>query len=238
MKNVFSNIMNGIVSFVKAHTTIAIVTASAVAVTAVAVPVGIAIAKNDNFKPPSENVVSAEQNDVFQENTDTTVSSDKNVSVEETTTVSEPSKETVTQEDVSAPVQTKPQTQTTTSKPAPSQTKPSTPEKESCITVVQRADPDTGISWDGKSPIIYTYPDGTTGTEKRNGATYEYLPGMKKTVIDEEELKEDYDPYCDRCGKKMGDGTKGTCVAWMMGDVDCPNCGEHVPVHTCHTCKK
>ncbi len=50
-------------------------------------------------------------------------------------------------------------------------------------TFVQAADPETGISWDGVSPIIYTYPDGTTGTEKREGASYEKYPNMFTTIV-------------------------------------------------------
>lgn len=106
-------------------------------------------------------------------------------------------------------------------------------------TVVQMADPDTGISWDGKSPIIYTYTDGTTGTEMKLGATYEQFPGMTTTITEMDMPDwepEEYDPNCRHCGKLMGDGTNGTCVRWMMGDIDCPACGAHVSANTCHTC--
>ena len=101
-------------------------------------------------------------------------------------------------------------------------------------TVVQMADPETGISWDGVSPIIYTYPDGTTGTEKRDGATYEQVPGMFNTVVEIKHVE--YNGKCSDCGKTEGDGTNGSCVQWLMGDVDCPHCGVHVSVRTCHTC--
>ena len=102
--------------------------------------------------------------------------------------------------------------------------------------VVQLADPETGISWDGVSPIIYTYPDGTTGTEKRDGATYEGIPGMWTTInLAAENYVSEYDGTCKRCGKKGWDGTNGTCGSWLE-DIDCPNCGEHVEAYTCHTC--
>ncbi len=101
-------------------------------------------------------------------------------------------------------------------------------------TVVQMANPDTGISWDGVSPIIYTYPDGTTGTVKKAGATYEQVPGVIDTI--EEEKVAYYDGTCKECGRAKGDGYGGTCVQWLMGDVNCPNCGEHVLVRACHTC--
>ena len=102
--------------------------------------------------------------------------------------------------------------------------------------VVQSANPETGISWDGKSPIIYTYPDGTTGTEKRVGATYEVEPGLIYTIREEKGSAEN-DHLCSDCGKVIGNGTNGTCNQWLMGDVNCPNCGEYVKVRTCHTCK-
>ena len=105
---------------------------------------------------------------------------------------------------------------------------------------VSDANPKTGVSWDGKSKIIYTYENGTTGTEPVVGATYEVAPGMV-TVLCKEELPgyqpEPYDPNCNHCGKKMGDGRNGTCVRWLSGDINCPNCGEFVPGNTCHTCK-
>lgn len=156
--------------------------------------------------------------------------------------------------------------------------------------IVQRADTNTGISWDGVSPIIYTYPDGSTGTEKRDGATYEYLPGMIQTYKIERDLTgrevgsiclsckkavgrlskglyckrvniavyctecgafipafkchtcyngEDNLFYCEKCGKIMGDGTDETCLSyWTGGEHDCPNCGDTIPVRTCHTCKR
>ena len=100
--------------------------------------------------------------------------------------------------------------------------------------VVQQANPYTGVSWDGKSPIIYTYPDGTTGTVPKDGATYEAFPGMI-AVYYEPSTVEPSD-LCSRCGRPIGDGKNGSCVRWLMGDVDCPNCGEHVASHTCHTC--
>lgn len=103
-------------------------------------------------------------------------------------------------------------------------------------TVVQAADFRTGISWDGKSPIVYTYTDGTTGTTPKDGATYEVLPGKVSTYYAPKDVEvSNRCPYCD---KTLGDGQNGTCVVWLMGDVDCPNCGEHVKSHTCHTCEE
>lgn len=105
---------------------------------------------------------------------------------------------------------------------------------------VADADPKTGISWDGKSKIVYTYEDGTTGTKPVVGATYEVAPGMV-TVLSDVEMPgwqpEPFDPNCNHCGKKMGDGKNGTCIRWLSGDMTCPNCGEFVPGNTCHTCQ-
>lgn len=107
-----------------------------------------------------------------------------------------------------------------------------------------RADPSTGISWDGVSPIIYTYPDGTTGTEPRPGATYESVPGVISTytgyiVGSGAQTPEDGVYYCDYCGRVDGDGSNGTCIRWdfVPGDHPCPCCGATVPEYTCHTCE-
>lgn len=100
---------------------------------------------------------------------------------------------------------------------------------------VQDADPETGISWDGESPIIYTYEDGTTGTERRHNATYEQFPGCYATWLDPEQLHGDEDRTCKDCGKPGGDGTNGTCAHYIK-DVICPNCGEEIKAHTCHYC--
>lgn len=128
-----------------------------------------------------------------------------------------------------------------TSKPTVKPT--ATPSATKKPTVVQKANINTGISWDGVSPIIYTYPDGSTGTEKRVGAKYEAYPGVIYTVEKADIIVATaspiatFNPICSYCSKTQGNGTNGTCVRWLMGDVDCPNCGEHVQVRTCHTCK-
>lgn len=100
---------------------------------------------------------------------------------------------------------------------------------------VQDANPETGISWDGKSHIVYIYLDGTKGSEKKNGAVYEVAPGV--TRIYTEPDANEWDGTCAVCGKKAGDGKNGTCVRWLMSDATCPNCGAHVSQGKCHTCK-
>lgn len=251
MKNVFLNIIKATFSFAKAHTAITIATASAVAVTAVAVPVGVSIAKNNN-------VVSAEEIEIIEETIiidKTDVSSENNSSVEDTTSVeespvvSEPTEEPVTSKEEtpahpqttpSVPSQpTKPETKPEESKPTQNQTSSST--STSGKKFVQLADPETGISWDGVSPIVYTYADGTTGTEKREGAKYEGAPGMITTIVTvstkNEQTPSKKPRVCDECGKEKGNGGSNTCLRyWTGGGDECPCCGEHVPEDTCHTC--
>lgn len=148
----------------------------------------------------------------------------------------------VSQEDVSSnvsvpeppPSSSSPNEGSSSTAPTPTTSSIDTASSSSTAKVVQMADPETGISWDGVSSIVYTYPDGTTGTEKREGATYEQVPGVINTIVGTEHVE--YDGKCSDCGKTEGDGTNGSCVQWLMGDVDCPNCGEHVEVRTCHTC--
>lgn len=109
-------------------------------------------------------------------------------------------------------------------------------------TYVAPADTSKGVSWDGVSPIIYTYTDGTTGTEPKEGATYESVPGIKSTYTDYVVGSNATGSvngvfYCEDCGKVCGDGSNGTCVSWLTaGDHTCSCCGETVPAHTCHTC--
>ena len=104
------------------------------------------------------------------------------------------------------------------------------------------ATPSTGLSWDGVSPIIYTYPDGTTGTTPQNGAKYEQVPGVWVTYggpVVESTLPPPVNGVftCSHCGKASGDGANGTCVRWLVaGDHTCSNCGETVPGGVCHTC--
>lgn len=50
------------------------------------------------------------------------------------------------------------------------------------------------------------------------------------------DIKNDPLYYCQDCGKKVGDGSNGTCVQFINA-CNCPLCGEYVPARTCHTCK-
>ena len=110
--------------------------------------------------------------------------------------------------------------------------KPLVEEKE----YVQNADPDTGISWDGKSAIVYRLPSGEETFYKQYGAYYEIRPD-EWVLLEEPTEKEEWDGTCSHCGKISGDGLDDTCVRWMMGDETCPHCNKKVPVNTCHTCE-
>lgn len=46
--------------------------------------------------------------------------------------------------------------------------------------------------------------------------------------------KKDPNKYCDECAKKIGNGSKGTCVRFTV-DTKCPDCGKAVKARTCHT---
>ena len=101
---------------------------------------------------------------------------------------------------------------------------------------VRDADPETGISWDGESKIIYRTAEGLT-TEKTYGGYYEIRPN-EWVQLPNEIKEETVTDKCEHCGKVRGDGTNGTCIRYSLadGDMTCPNCGKTIPKHTCHTC--
>ena len=101
---------------------------------------------------------------------------------------------------------------------------------------VRDADPETGISWDGESKIIYRTAEGLTA-EKTYGGYYEIRPN-EWVQLPYEIKEETVTDKCEHCGKVRGDGTNGTCIRYSLadGDMTCPNCGKAIPKHTCHTC--
>ena len=101
---------------------------------------------------------------------------------------------------------------------------------------VRDADPETGISWDGESKIIYRTAEGLT-TEKTYGGYYEIRPN-EWVQLPYEIKEETATDICEHCGKVRGDGLSGTCIRYSLadGDMTCPNCGKTIPKHTCHTC--
>ena len=110
------------------------------------------------------------------------------------------------------------------------------PENSGGKKYVRDADPETGISWDGESKIIYRTAEGQT-TEKTYGGYYELRPDEWVQLPYPTE-KEEITDKCEHCGKVRGDGTNGTCIRYSLadGDMTCPNCGKAIPKHPCHTC--
>ena len=58
--------------------------------------------------------------------------------------------------------------------------------------------------------------------------------GLDVTKCPEYDKKKDLLYYCQDCGRKVGDGTNGTCVMFTV-DVECPDCGASVSGRTCHS---
>lgn len=110
------------------------------------------------------------------------------------------------------------------------------PENKNEKKYVRDANPETGISWDGESKIIYRTAEGLT-TEKTYGGYYEIRPN-EWVQLPYEIKEETVTDKCEHCGKVRGDGTNGTCIRYSLadGDMTCPNCGKAIPKHTCHTC--
>ena len=101
---------------------------------------------------------------------------------------------------------------------------------------VQTANTMTGISWDGKSPIVYTYADGTTGTTPKEGALYEVIPGVYGTYsVALDSAGRNLTSNCTTCGKKVGTGINNTCLQYSTPSY-CGGCGILVQAYTCHTC--
>ena len=110
------------------------------------------------------------------------------------------------------------------------------PENKSEKKYVRDADPETGISWDGESKIIYRTAEGLTA-EKTYGGYYEVRPN-EWVQLPYEIAPETETDKCEHCGRVRGDGSGGTCIRYSLadGDMTCPNCGRNIPKHTCHTC--
>lgn len=267
MKINITNIMDGVKDFVKEHKKAIIITTGVVVAGAIAIGVGVGIANSDKDKVDGVDTTINEETTVVDETTGADDTS-SDVAVEdgttvvddttaEETTVPESETEVTEPETTVTPDTTVPETEAATKAPetqAPETVAPVTEPNyvetapDTVIGApsndrpkyVQDADPSTGISWDGVSPIIYTYTDGTTGTEPRDGATYEVVPFV--TVV--YEAPEPVDPntpvydgvHCTECGRVEGNGKNGTCVRLLMGELPCRWCGEIVYAGECHTC--
>ncbi len=259
MKTIFTNLFKTIGTFFSTHSAVVITASIAVTVAAVAVPVGFQIARSPTAEPhegsqsiyvedmaaaPSDGEVIPEDSE--QNPPETTPVSADTSELDASTSPSKPAETTTAAAETTTrkPASTKPKPVETQSKPVETEAKETGTSKPSANTPVvkQSASLKTGISWDGVSPIVFTYPDGTTGTEIRVGATYESLPGKFATVTkyqmpeDPSETTRDLS-LCSHCGREGGDGTNGTCKRyWTGGDHVCQNCGVTIPVKTCHTC--
>ena len=172
------------------------------------------------------------------------VSSNIEIIEETVEVIEEPDVEEATPEEPAASEQSTTTSVQTASKPeapapepTPAQSQATISEDRSSVVVVQIADTETGISWDGVSPIIYTYPDGTTGTEKRDGATYEGLPGMITTYrIPRDRVGRVCGTICPLCQKEILSVSDVKYCFQTNRDQYCNGCGEYIKAYTCHTC--
>lgn len=147
--------------------------------------------------------------------------------VDQTASEATPSTESTTQETSSQPTSS-----VVSSQPSAPTQNQNTSSTTSGVKFVHKANLETGISWDGVSPILYIYPDGSSGYEKREGARYEAFPGMWTTVyVWRDDYDREYGTLCPDCGQEVGDGC-------YHHDEDhyCSRCGVLVPKKTCHDC--
>lgn len=244
--------MSKLIEMIIANKVKAVALSAAAVVTVTGAVVGVyAIAKHQGGVPAPPTISEPSESEVA-EVTSSEVSEPENVEVEEVveaTSDSASSEVVVNTSTESTSEAVKPAPSVSKNEPASSTPNTSTPADTTSSATsnttsstetrkfVKPADTSTGISWDGVSPIVYTYSDGSTGTEPKIGATYEYVPGMIGTVYAPVE-EVDYDGvHCTHCGKVQEDGTNGTCLRyWTGGDHECQNCGAVVPEDTCHTC--
>ena len=93
-------------------------------------------------------------------------------------------------------------------------------------------------------PILFTYTDGTTGTEPKDGATYIDNFGSKRTYeVAEDSYGRKAGETCAVCSKMVsangvfneGDEPVKYCHYSSCGTY-CNYCGKNVPAGTCHDC--
>ncbi len=250
MKNAIVNIFVKIGAFIKAHTVLSIVVGAVVLTTAIATPVAIYVLKDEleEITPYTESSI-PELDEKLEEQAEQQqeegLPSQAEQEAEEQTqqeTVGEAVKEennTIQTNSQQSVQQTQTTTSTTTNNTSVGTSNNVTTNSATTSVqpqVVQHADTKTGISWDGKSPIIYTYPDGTTGTTPIEGATYESVPGLITTYYILRDLAgRPYDSDCSICGKKVGSGQNNKCLQVNRNSY-CGDCGVYFTAYTCHTC--
>ena len=103
-------------------------------------------------------------------------------------------------------------------------------------------DLDKLIAWDGVSPLIFIYSDGTVGTEPREGAQYESKPYILTTyVIYRDASGRAAGETCKHCGKEVEAVTHKPknrvdyCTHYNFGHY-CSYCGKWVDSYKCHDC--
>ena len=117
------------------------------------------------------------------------------------------------------------------------------------------------INPDAQTPTPTTYSCGVAGHHCQGQETHNFIVSMEakgcehcgshscpsfyatdkwgNAILDATkcpEYNKKNDPlyYCQDCGKKVGDGSNGTCVMFTV-DVKCPDCGASVSANTCHS---
>lgn len=117
------------------------------------------------------------------------------------------------------------------------------------------------INPDAQTPTPTTYSCGVAGHHCQGQETHNFIVSMEakgcehcgshscpsfyatdkwgNAILDATkcpEYNKKNDPlyYCQDCGKKVGDGSNGTCVMFTV-DVKCPDCGASVSGNTCHS---
>lgn len=207
---------------------------AAVLVVGITVGVIIAVKPKEKDKPTTKQVAETQSQTVQIDNvSDTDSKEDNGLKIEDDGTGLKPDESVVSEVQNNTGVKAETPAKAKQPEKAEDAAQPVAPSNNNDY--VQMADPNTGISYDGKSPIIYTYEDGSKGTEKKKGASYEVIPGLIRYYYPPDEVP--WDGTCSHCGKVAGDGLNGTCVRWLMGDMTCPNCGTFVKNGECHTCK-
>ena len=104
------------------------------------------------------------------------------------------------------------------------------------------ADLEKLVAWDGVSPLIFIYSDGTVGTEPREGAQYESKPYILTTyVVYRDASGRVAGDICKHCGKEVEAVTHKPnnrvdyCTHYSFNRY-CVYCGKWVAGYDCHDC--
>ncbi len=152
---------------------------------------------------------------------------------------------------------------TNTTKPnnsKPSTVKPAEPVTPSQPSGIVQGTDNTGII-DNGNDSVKEYSCGGKGHHCDSKETHEFIVSLEKkgcpycgshscksfytydewgnacydpTKCESYSAKNDPCEYCQECGKKVGDGSDGTCVRFTV-DTKCPECGKSVKGKTCHS---